>query len=86
MFQLITFPKYSRVILDCQSFFNGFRLYQNNQDGEEVLLLNFYLNANDCLAIYMYLIENLENQTPICAEINLKADKIYLRHGHDGCH
>ena len=86
MFRLITIPQYSRVILDCQSFFNGFRLYNNNDDGEEVLLLSFYLNAKDCYAIYTYLIENLEHQIPICAELNLKAYKIYLRHGHDNCH
>lgn len=63
--------QYPKVILDCQGIAGGMRFYTDKNKMKH----EFYLdNYSDCPAMHEYLKGSLEDQLPVCLDIEVNAE------------
>ncbi len=71
MYEIKVF-EYSKIILDCQSFFNQLVLFENN---EKII---FHLSSEKCYQSHVFLYESQQKKLPTCLSLNKDLKEIEL--------
>lgn len=73
-----------RVLLDCQSFFNGVH-YQSMANGKWKDEWSMIIDGNDCEDIASFARESLDAQQPFCLNVKLEEREIDVSSNLDEC-
>jgi len=76
----IKVKEYPRVVLDCQSFIMGMNFYY-----DDYLERNIYLAEEDCQSIHQFISERMENQTPVCMELDPFENSLFFSEKDQDC-
>jgi len=69
-----------KVILDCQSFFAGLNIYN-----EQGLAYNHNIDHGQCFEIHNFLQDSAENSLPVCIEVFPKEDRLFISRKTKDC-
>ena len=82
--EIMTDEAYDLILLDCQSFFNGINVFEN-QGENAVPLFTVFLEPQECEEIHEFLLSNLEDDQISCMELDLTNYDYYLSTGRENC-
>lgn len=73
--------RYSKVILDCQSFITGMTFYKDKKVAHSI-----YLDAyGDCQNMHTYLQDSFNKKIPVCLEIETENNLLTVSNDSEDC-